>query len=488
LTAQDNWGRRRPHGEFVYASKTKTGKKQITVVVRGKPVTVILHPPEPPRNAWYAYWAGLGNAKSTGQCDLAEAIKVAEDMLRNGGHRASLEDAVLTDDEFEEIQRVHFSRKRDPAARKRAEKSLISCLNAIAAFRKITGLSPITLARADDCAAFQRKALTMPKNWRHDYPKGRKEVELISPNTVLKWSRSLQAAFERANLNAGRRCVRGVVDERKLLTQNPWRQFQWIEGVEHALRQFDGDELLSFLDYLEAGWPEVTVGPLMAKVLLWSWSRRSEVAGLKWDDLRLAGSERHFQIVGKWGVEKWFRIPESLYAELLKMKGSSPYVFAPYNGQVRTFHVARQQRQAAELVRKDFNPDNLGDWFYRRVTDWSASQAAGHATVHVFRKTSLQYARVGEDVNRQVAKDARLSESVMMANYVRETDEEMRQRSNRTYRRLLASLSPAVRRRYGYEPSPTEELEEQLQAAHAAKDWRLVAELAAKLESHRKKG
>lgn len=202
-------------------------------------------------------------------------------MLRNGGQRANLDDAVLSEEEFEKIQRVPFSRKRDPAARIRAEKSLPSCLNAIAAFQRITGLSPITLARADDCAAFQRKALTLPQNWRHDYPRGRKEVELISPNTVLKWSRSLLAAFERANLNAGRRCVRGVVNERKLLAQNPWPQFQWIEGIEHALRQFDEAELLSFLDYLEGGWPEVSVGPLMAKVLLWSWSRRSEVAALK---------------------------------------------------------------------------------------------------------------------------------------------------------------------------------------------------------------
>jgi hypothetical protein len=70
----------------------------------------------------------------------------------------------------------------------------------------------------------------------------------------------------------------------------------------------------------------------------------------------------------------------------------------------------------------------------------------------------LQYARVGEDVNRQVAGDARRSESAMMVSYVRETDEEMWQRSNRTYRRLLASLSAEVRRRYGYLPSPTEEL------------------------------
>ncbi|MCY2987825.1 MAG: hypothetical protein NTY19_08185 [Planctomycetota bacterium] len=131
-------------------------------------------------------------------------------------------------------------------------------------------------------------------------------------------------------------------------------------------------------------------------------------------------------------------------------------------------------------------PSGLGR--YRRITDWSASQEAGHATVHVFRKTSLQYARDGEDLNREVASDARLSESVMMTNYVRETDKQMRQRSNRTYHRIEASLSLALRRRYGYVPSPAEELEEQLQVAQAAKTWRLVAELAAKLESHRNGG
>lgn len=78
--------------------------------------------------------------------------------------------------------------------------------------------------------------------------------------------------------------------------------------------------------------------------------------------------------------------------------------------------------------------------------------------------------------------------SATKTNYVRETDKQMRQRSNRTYHRIGTSLSPVVRRRYGYVPSPTEELEEQLQAADAAKDWQLVAELAAKLDQHRKGG
>ena len=466
--------------------KPKLDKTQITVVVHGNPVAVTLYPPIPPRTSWYVYWAGLTYAKTTGQRDLAEAIKVAESMVRNGGERHDLADTVLSDEEFEEIQRRHFGRKTDPAAQRRAEKSLVSCLNAIAAFRAISGITPIAAATPDDCAAFQRKALTLPKNWRQDYPKGKKEAEPISPNTVVKWSRSLQAAFERVNRNAGRRCVRGVVAGSKLLSENPWRQFTWVEGVDRPLRQFDETELLSVLDYLEAGWPEITVGPLVAKVLLWSWSRRREVAALKWDDLRIVANERHFRVVGKWGVEKWFRLPESLYEELLKVRTEQDYVFARYNEQLRAFHLARQQKQAAELVAAEFNPDNVGDWLYRRLIEWSDSRPNGRATIHVFRKTALQYARVGEDVNRQVAADARLSESVMMTNYVRENDEQLRQKSNRTFHRLLASLPAQVRRRYGYVPSPTAELEEQLQIAYAAKDWRRVKQLATKLAAMKK--
>ena len=111
-------------------------------------------------------------SRSTGQSKLEDAIVVAESMVRNGGKQATLADAVpvLSDAEFEAIQRAHFGRKTDPAAKLRADKTLDDCLEAIAAFRDITGLKPVTLATADDCAAFQRKALTLPKNWRKQYP------------------------------------------------------------------------------------------------------------------------------------------------------------------------------------------------------------------------------------------------------------------------------------------------------------------------------
>ena len=140
-------------------------KQAITVIVDGNPITVILHPPTGNRTSWYVFWNGLVTSKSTGQTSLDEAVVVAENMVKNNGRRAWLDDTVLTDDEFIEIQRVHFGRKTDERQKKGAAKSLSSCLDAIAAFREITGLSPVN-ATPGDCFNFQRTALTRPKFWR----------------------------------------------------------------------------------------------------------------------------------------------------------------------------------------------------------------------------------------------------------------------------------------------------------------------------------
>jgi hypothetical protein len=94
----------------------------------------------------------------------------------------------------------------------------------------------------------------------------------------------------------------------------------------------------------------------------------------------------------------------------------------------------------------------------------------------------LQHARHGEDLNRQVAKDARVSSSVMMRHYVTERDEELRQASNRTYARILASLPPGVVTWYGYAPeNETDDLEARLAVATSAQDWNLVTDLARQL-------
>ena len=282
--------------------KPKAEKQTITVVVNGTVIPVILHPPKPPRQTWYAYWPGLTASKSTGQMDFAQAALAAENMVRNGGKRGDLTDAVLSDEEFEAIQRAHFTRKQDPGARIRAEKSLVLCLEAIAAFKGITGIEPITLANPDDCAAFQRKALRLPKSWRLKYRNAkRKGAACYSPQTVLRWSRSLQAAFERASINGGKKCVRGIVDNAKLLTINPWRAFTWIEGTTKPIRQFSPEELVSILDYFDDKWQGVSVATAAAKGFLWLWCRLSELASLKWDDLRIVGDEYQFrESLGRW--------------------------------------------------------------------------------------------------------------------------------------------------------------------------------------------
>ncbi len=420
-------------------------------------------------------------SKSTGQAKLEDAIVVAEVMVKSGGKKPTIADTVLSDEEFEQIQHAHFDRKQDPAAQSRAAKTLDDCLEAIAAFKEITGLTEIARATADDCAAFQRKALTLPKNWRKQYPNSKKDVEHLAANTVLKWSRALQAAFERANRNAGKKSVRGVVEENKLLAANPWKQFTWIGGTKRPIRQFDGDELLSFLSFLETKWSGVIVATSVAKVCLWSWGRRAEVMGLQWSSYRHVGGEHHFEIIGKWGVEKWFRVPENLYQELLRLKTESSFVFAAHNTQLRTFHEQHGRVNQARRVTSAFNPVNLGDWFHEQIVAWSKTQPKGHATTHLFRKTSLQYARIGEDVNRQIAADARLSEGVMMTNYVKETDEQMRAKSNRMFARVLASLPAEVAARYGHTEDQHGGLKERIKAAAAAEDWKLVAELTAEL-------
>jgi integrase len=463
--------------------KPKLEKKTITVVVNGTPVAVTLHPPAGRRTSWYAYWAGLVASKSTGQDDFTEAIKVVEDMLKRGSRRAGLQHALLTDDELEQLQRVHFGRKTDPAAKARAAKSLEECLDALAAFRAISGLCPISRATPDDCAAFQRKALSLPKNWRSKHPKSKETDETISPNTVLKWSRCLASAFERANSTAGKKSVRGVVDEVKLLTANPWNQFTWIEGTTTPIRQFDADELLGLLEHTETSWSDVPVAAAAIKTFLWSGCRKLEVAGLTWAMLRVVGSEHHFEVVGKWGVERWFRIPEPLYRELEALRTDNPFVFAAYTEQIRRVHA--QNPGCLKKIREEFTAKNFGRWVYERVKEWAERSGKGKAFLHVFRKTALQHARRGEDINRQVAQDARVGETVMMTAYVKETDDELRAKSNRTFARIVASLPPEVARRYGHAEQPTTSLEKQLEAAVAAKDWDRVAALSTLMAKRR---
>ncbi len=495
--------------------KQKQQKHTTAVLVNNQPITVTLHPPTGTRRSWYAYWPGLVTSKSTGRADREGAVRVVEGMLRNGGQRPSLDDAMITDEEFETIQRRHFEKKIDAAAKARAAKTLSECTDAISAFKAISGLGNVVAATPDDCEKFQTEALKKPVNWREQHrskdaqsaptdatplTKRRQSktqqrralagtlsttVETIRPNTVLKWSRMLQAAFQRVNINAGKKCVRGVVPEGKLLKSNPWMQFTWTDGTATPIRQFDAGELIGFLNYLEGGWPGMPVAALAAKVLLWSCCRKLEVAGLRWDALRLIGpaenpTEVHFEVVGKWGVERWFRVSDTLYRELLAQRQSdSPFVFAAYTDQIRRLHAGNPG--CLKKVCDDFTAKNFGRWLYERVKDWAATQAKDDAYLHVFRKTGLQFAHDGEEeeASRKVADDTGVSERVLLGHYVKP---KLWRKSNRTYRRLIASLPADVARCYGYVEDERIRLERELLLASEAGNWSLVAELAAKLK------
>lgn len=454
-------------------------KTALTVIVDGTPIPITLHPPTGSRKSWYVYWSGLETSKSTRQSNLSEAIKVAENMLRNGGRRSTVADTRLSDEEFLRLQRTHFSGKTSRNAQKRAKRSLEECEDAISAFQELTGLARIADATPDDCARFQREALKRPVNWRRHYPKGKKTDEKLSPNTVLKWSRMLQAAFERANRLAGKKCVRGVVDEKKLLMANPWTQFTWIEEREKTVRHFDAEELRSFLEFLDQNWSGVPVASLAAKMLLWSCCRKSEIAGLRWDDLRLMGSEVHFEVEGKWGVERWFRIPRPLYEGLLTHRCDSPFVFGAYTRQIASVHT--DNPGCLRKIKEEFAPRNFGRWVYERVKDWSKTSSNGEADIHVFRKTSLQFAHDGEeDASESVASDAGVSRSVMLKHYVKP---KLWRKSNRIYHRILASLPTEIASLYGYAETDRERLQRELEAAQTDGKWGRVAEIANLLQN-----
>ena len=143
--------------------------------------------------------------------------------------------------------------------------------------------------------------------------------------------------------------------------------------------------------------------------------------------------------------------------------------------QIRDFHVAEGRKSAAKMV-KEFSVYNAGRWVYDQVKKFDSE-----ACVHMFRKTSLQYARAGQDATRSLARDARVTEAVMMTHYVKEEDLQLRAASNAMYQRLCLSMTPEVARAFGHEHSATAMLEQRLRDAIGSRSWLVVSEVAKKL-------
>ena len=174
--------------------------------------------------------------------------------------------------------------------------------------------------------------------------------------------------------------------------------------------------------------------------------------------------------------EKWCRLPRSVYEEMLVIKTESPYVFAVLSEQLRSYHKTKGKLGTARQI-KDFSPYNGGRWFYEQLKSWSG----GESYVHMLRKTIMQMARAGEDVNLAVARDASVTKAVMLDHYVSEEDAEMKSKADRIYRRICEGLTAEVAEAFGHQASGTEDLERQLREAVAAKDWDRAKRLSGQL-------
>lgn len=271
-----------------------------------------------------------------------------------------------------------------------------------------------------------------------------------------------------------------VVPKEKLISSNPWNQFTWIEGRKKLIRQFSDTELRSLLDDLESNWKSAPIAVTAAKVFLWSCCRKMEVSSLKWEQLRAVDDEVHFELVGKWGVERWFRVPNTVYDELSSFRTKSPYVFGAYSDQIRRAH--RDNPGCLRKISSEYDPRNFGRWMGERIKRWASDHNLSDVDLHVFRKTALQHVHDGQSEGSlgALAKDAGVSKSVLLRHYVRP---DLRAQSNSSYQRLSDSLSGELRTLLGYEESKAEHLRRELEEAVVNQNWERVRELAGILEA-----
>lgn len=71
-----------------------------------------------------------------------------------------------------------------------------------------------------------------------------------------------------------------------------------------------------------------------------------EVASLSWGSLRPIEGEYRFDIIGKRGIRRWFRVPEAVHQDMLALRTDSPFVFAAYTEQLRQFYASNLNRKS----------------------------------------------------------------------------------------------------------------------------------------------
>ena len=150
-----------------------------------------MFPPKGAGSRVRATGAGLEARKATGHTNFDDAVGAVNDMLGNGGNKGKLKEAILSDEEFDEIQRRHYGKKQKTEAKRRAEKSLVAWKPSL----------PFGQSLDSSLSRLQHQAIvndfsTMPDTSEESAIEvsatANENVENLSANTVVKWSVALR--------------------------------------------------------------------------------------------------------------------------------------------------------------------------------------------------------------------------------------------------------------------------------------------------------
>lgn len=253
--------------------------------------------------------------------DALKAVHEWFDKEPERTEREKQEKAVLTWEEWDAIQVRHFAKKKN---QKGAVKTLEECRKAQRLFIKFTGADSASTVDAD-----------MAENSMHECGGTQSKLgENYTANGIRKTLSHMSASFNRCRRTAGKKCVRGVVAQGKLLMVNPYEEVQWVEADDPDPRHFNRDELRAFLNwkYLAAcPWPPSSPrhrsgqGAASKKCTLFDWIDREGFVTIPDGE-------------AKWAKGRVIRLPATLLADMGRFRTAAPYVWAGYVDQLRAYH------------------------------------------------------------------------------------------------------------------------------------------------------
>jgi len=338
--------------------------KQISVNVAGRMVQAYLHPPNTVKNPKYWYYScdEIGASRRSLKVTTLVDARVAVTSLITDS-LTSVRNAGLSWSEFRAIQVTHFGMR---ANEKKSGRTL----------------------EAGNCSLRMFLALVNPESPGDVTPDmvGRFQIlcreKGYSPATVHKALTHLSSGFNRCCASSGRRCIRGVVDDSKLLGSNPFMHVRWIEPRVSVKRQFGVDDIKNLMSWPKIG--KIPSSRLFIQVSLWSAGRIEEMTEIKpeWLDgcyLTIPDS------VAKWGKGRCVRFPESIAAQLAKGWRSFPEELRQHHRSVGKSNLAVQVM--------DFEPRRFQYRMQRIIRDWAYRNNVRGLSHHSLRRTALQWSR-----------------------------------------------------------------------------------------------